>query len=403
MQTATTGLPVSPENSRSRQVEFLTIGGIVFVGLLLRLPLWMAPGPGRDEAAYHYWVHHPEPVFAPLLQAAVRCFEFIGSCSLWSLRGPVVLLGVVALMLNDRRLREAGASLNSRRLALATLAFTPWQSFAGSILHPDNFFLVGMLVLVIAVQRKQILLSAVVASSMVLAKPTGLLMLPVVWWLAGRLGTSPARPSAPSLRWRVTTSRLMLLSTLVAFVLLMDRSMLDGIANFGRMAGVVPLASRLSAWSLALVFLGGPLLLVLSIPGIRQRWTIMRHRGQSEARREAEAALAIAGIVLVFFISAAIFRDQFKANWVLPAFVLLWPIRLPRWPRSVLAVGLVLTVMGSVGQSIVFLQSGMGGSAKAVLTGIESVSNYELHASVREAKVSSSLTWHHRAAEYGDV
>ena len=371
---------------RSRAFN-LAQGCILALALLMRLPLWTASGPGRDEAAYHYWAHHPEPGFAPLVQAAVRFFELSGSCSLLSLRAPVILLGILVLFLNDRRLLGSEASRASRLLALAVLAFTPWQSFAGSILHPDNFLLAAVLAFMIAAGRQRVFLMVLATWAAVLAKPTGVLMIPVAWWLVGR----------------VITARLLLVLIPVGLFLTMDRDLISGISEFGRLSDTLTPLSRLETGSWNLLFLGGPLLLVLPFIGARQRWALIRSDTGGRASREARASLAAAGVFLAVFLAAALIRSQFKGNWVLPALVLLWPLHLPAWPRPVWVIGLALSIMGGLGQAAIFRDPGLLERADQALVNIRPGQKYSVHAGVREAQVSSSLTWRQHLLQYEDI
>jgi len=384
LEPSTTIPPVGFDRPRTFN---LAQGGILGLALLLRIPLWTASGPGRDEAAYHYWAHYPEPGFAPLVQAAVRFFELSGSCSLWSLRAPVILLGFLILFLNDRRLRGSKASRTSRLLALVVLACTPWQSFVGAILHPDNFLLAAVLAFMIAAQRQRVFPMVMATWAAVLAKPTGVLMVPVAWWLVGR----------------VITARLLLVLIPVGLFLTMDLDLVAGISDFGRLSDTLTPLSRLETGGWNLLFLGGPLLLALPVIGARQRWALMRGKKSDGAGREARASLAAAGIILAFFLAAALFRSQFKGNWILPAFVLLWPLHLPAWPRPIWVIGLVLTVLGGWGQAAIFRDPGLLESADQALSKIRPGQNYSVHAGVREARVSSSLTWRHHLSQYEDI
>ena len=52
---------------------------IAALATILRLFFLMLPGPGRDEAIYHYWAFHPEPAYSPLMQLAIRLFDLLRS------------------------------------------------------------------------------------------------------------------------------------------------------------------------------------------------------------------------------------------------------------------------------------------------------------------------------------
>ena len=380
--------------ARTWKEQSLTVGRRVAVAgglglltvVLLRLPLWLLPGPGRDEAAYHYWVHHAEPAYAPLMQMVVKLFELPLHQSLWALRGPVIVTGLLVLLLGDLRLRWAGAAPSARLLAFLAVALTPWQSVTGSFLHPDGFLMVALLAFVLAAQRDRVLLSALAAVAAVLAKPTGVLLVPVAWWLVGRLDASE--------RWRVVAARALLGAVSLAFLLSMKAAMVEGMADFARAADSVSLPARLGSGGLSLIFTGGPLLLALAVPGFRERLRLLRRGESGSRRREAEASLAAAAVLLVFFLAAALLRGQVKGNWIMPALVLLLPVAPVKVPRAVLVASLVFTFAASLGQTVAMRQPRLTAWADA---------GYSVHAGIRETAVSPTRTWQHHLAQYGDA
>ncbi len=365
--------------------------------LLIRLPLWLLPGPGRDEAAYYYWAHHPEPAYSLLVQAAIRLGGLVAGHSLWALRLPVLVLGLLVLVLNDRRLARAGSPVGWRGLAAAALALNPWQSFAGSILHPDNFMLAALLLLVLAIQERRLWLATLATVGAVLAKPTGVLFLPVTWWL---LGTLPGPD-----RRQLHAARLVLVLAAVGLAVTMRPDMVVGMAGFGRMSDSLPWLTRLIAGGGSTLFLGGPVLLGLAVLGVRQRWPDIR------TDDEARASLSLAAILLVVFLTAALLRGQFKGNWILPAAVLLWPLRPPRRqllgnPRRLVAVGLVLALLTSLGQTLAMSRPDLIDNWEHALSDRNLVPAwlaYETQAGTRETAVSSSRTWSDHLHEYDDI
>ena len=302
------------------------------------------------------------------------------------------------LFLVDRRLRSAGAGPWTRLTLVLTVALTPWQSFAGSILHPDNFLLASLLIFVLAVRDGRVLLCALAAGAMVLAKPTGVLLLPVAWWMLGRLDTASS--------WRVPVARALLVVALVTFLHPMSLDMVQSMASFGRMPGSVPILTRLGAGGLALLFLGGPLLIGLAVPGIRQRLDLL-HRGNPGARRrEAEISLVSAAVLLGFFLAAALLRGQFKGNWILPAFVLLLPLSTVRIPRPLLVGGLVLTFVGGFAQTAVLRHPQILSQVEVLGLAVDPNDGpwaYTVHAGIRETAVSSSRTWCGHLTQYEDA
>jgi hypothetical protein len=374
---------------------------LLAVGILVaRLPLWLLPGPGRDEAAYHYWVHHPEPFYAPLLQWSVAVAEVFGGHSLWSLRAPVLILGLVILWLNDRRLAGTHTPHYLRWLAAMAIAFSPWQGFAGSILHPDNFLLAALLALVLAVQNNRLWWATIAAITAVLAKPTGLIFLPVVWWLVGKMDHIKGRD--------LWASRALLLALALAAAATLKPDMVRGMADFGRLADTVPWYARGLASGGALLFLGGPVLVILSVTGARQRWQNLHPDTDPALAREARASLAAAAVMLVVFLSAALLRGQFKGNWVLPALVLLWPLRLAPWmalprTRTLLVAGVVLAFASSLGQTLILRKPDLidrmeNGLSRRGL--VPAAATYSVQAGVRETAVSSSRSWSDHLRQY---
>lgn len=371
--------------------SLLVVAAVVMA--LLRLPVSWLPGPGRDEAAYHYWSHHVEPAYAPLVQATIKLSEGLFGPTPWALRVPALALGVLVLVLNDRRLRSAGAPADLRTVALLAICLTPWQMFAGSILHPDNFLLACLLGFVLAAQRASPWALVLTALSAVAAKPTGVLLLPVAFWMVGRL---PAVDQRHLLAWRAVLA----LAAAGAVVLLLPL-LPSGVSEFGRMADAVPLTTRVGSWALALAFLGGPVLLGLAVVGARQRLRALRTHADGAVRREALASLAIATVFLGFFALALVGRGQFKANWILPAAVLLLPTGRVALPRLAVAAGLVLALAGSVGQTVVMCRPALMSRLEDTLSR-HGAHAYGEHAGIREVAVSSSRTWADHLRQYGD-
>lgn len=368
----------------------------------LRLPLWLLPGPGRDEAAYHYWAHHPEPAFAPLLQLAVRVFELPFGPSLLALRAPVILLGLLLPLLHDLHLRRNRAPGSTRFFHAALLMVTPWQCFAGSILHPDAFLTAALLGLVLAARDGRVLLTAMFAALAAWSKPTGLLVLPIAAWLLGKLDSDRPR--------RVFAARALVAAAALPFLTAVDPRLLDGIGQFGRVADDVSPARRVTTWLVGLLFLAGPVLPLLAGVGIRERLRALR-QGAPPLRREAHAVLSVSILLIAVFCGAALFRGQFKGNWLLPAFVLLLPTHGQASPtvpvrlhRVLLGAGLSLTLLASILQATVLSNPRLAGELEARFAwAAHTVGSYSVQAGAREAEVSAASTWAERFAEYGDA
>lgn len=375
---------------------------------LLRLPLWLLPGPGRDEAAYYYWAHHIVPAYALLMQLSVRLTEQLTGHSLWALRLPVLLLGLVVILLNDRRLAGTRSLPAMRLLAALALALCPWQTYAAAVLHPDNFLLAALLGLVLAVQKNRLWLTFLAAVAALLAKPTGALALPVAWLLCGRMVGIQAR--------ELWTARGVLLGTGLVFVLILDPGMAAGLADFGRFSPSLTWYQKGAGAGSSLLFLGGPLLLGMSWFGVRQRIGTVRQGGSDETTREAWAALAMAGILLAVFLAALVLRGQFKGNWILPAVILLWPARSPfsrsdlrkkaKGIRMLALTGLLLTFLPSLAQTAVLVRPGLVDRLEESLDRrglVPRWATYRAQAGVREASVSAHRTWGDHLRGFGNL
>jgi len=144
--------------------------------------------------------------------------------------------------------------------------------------------------------------------------------------------------------------------------------------------------------------------------GARQRWRHLRDGSLGRHRQEARASLALAGVLLVVFLAVALLRGQFKGNWILPALVLLWPTRLdlrphPVWGRNVLAMGVVLAYLTSLGQTVVLARPELLARLEDRLAArgmVPEWATYSTQAGIREPAVSASRTWSDHLHEYAD-
>ncbi len=366
--------------------------------LCFRLPIVALPGLGRDEAAYVYWARHPEPFYAPLLQLLVRAIDAVESSAPWGHRLPSLMLGLIVLLLFDRRLVRANVRGAARWIALLALAWAPWQTLVGSVLHPDLALLAATLFLALAAERGQAFGVAAATALAVWSKPTGLLLLPFAFlWLCFAHGGTPRRRGLAAVAMVIA----------VAPVLLALRTaMLDELFAFGRVREEALSWKGPFIWLSSVLVQAGPLLALAPIVGVRERWRELRapraaRVGTSPVERwltcEAGISLALALSFVLVFGSAAIVNHQWKENWMLPAFVLLWPRRLV--PTGLAISLLALTALTS-------------GAVSAGLTHPEWVARveaawpseaYVAKAGEREARVSAVTRWSERLAEYQSI
>ncbi len=378
---------VSPILGRLRHPPpWLVIG---LAALALRLPLILLPGIGRDEAAYHYWAQSGEPAYAPLFLLLIRLCGSILPDGLLAVRMTAILGGLAVLALLDLHLCRRGVAQSGRYLAAATLAFTPWQTYVGAILHPDTIFLAALLVFVISACRRQLIVAAIAIGGAALAKPTGVVLLAVLIWLV----------------WyeREASRTRRLLAILLAFGLVApavflwtDPDMVQEIMSFGRLAPHTPCWLRGLLILGSLLFLAGPLLPLAAWQGVRDRWTVACRRNPEDP--EGRIVLVTSLALVVTLGAAAILNGQFKANWYLPVLVLLWPNRPLRLPRATVGVMLGLSILASVGLTVGFSRPGTVAAIEQRLDLRHGL--YPILAGTREARVSATRCWSDRLGEY---
>jgi len=186
----------------------------------------------------------------------LRLTDLLPLPDLLRLRLPSLLGGILVLVLTDLRLRRAGSGLSVRWLSLLAMATCEWQVYTGAILHPDTLLLCALLMAALAAQRGHLLVFAVSISLSALAKPTGILFLPVALVLVRALFPG-------SHRRRKDLARLILLATLAQLGWQINLAMLGAITEFARLDPDLPWRLRLSAGAVAVLVMGGPLLFVL--------------------------------------------------------------------------------------------------------------------------------------------
>ncbi len=361
------------------------------VALLLRLPVFFLPAPGRDEAAYYYWSRHAEPAYAPLIQWLIRLTTLLPLPEVLALRTGFLITGIGVLVLFDRLLSEAGATPPVRLVALAALAFSPWQTYTGALAHPDTPFLAAVLLFVITFRNNKKALAAFFAGVAVLSKPTGVAILAVAL-LCFALDTR-LRPVR-----RLAYSSLALI---VASPVLLSFSgqMLAAISNFGKISADVSLPARMAITAVSIFGLGGLLLPWAAMRGFMERMKDIRRAPSSRQRwlLLKDPAFAVAMVLVLGFLSAAIFRGQIKGNWLLPGFVLLWPVsRISLRPgyRVAVVVSFLLSAM-----MVIAMRS--PGSVALLENRVQFMQSlYQQQAGAREARVSRTRTWSQRLQEY---
>lgn len=353
---------------------------IVLLVLALRAPLWTMPGLGRDEATYVLWAHHPQPAYAPLLQMALGLLRLIGADAAWMWRLPSIVAGLLALLLFERWAAARGMRTPSRLLALALLAFSPWQTLTGSVLHPDDLQLVGIFAFAWAARSGRTALALVAAALTPWAKPSGLLVtfVGIAWFL--QIESDPRR--------RAVVATSVLVGGLLPFAFL-HPGMITAIGSFAQVGAQTSWIERFALLLFGVTFLSGPgaLLRVLL-----RRWQVPRLDLQNAPDQ------VLAALLLAAFAWAAFVMGQVKGNWLLPGLFLAWPVqggpvRL-RWNAAV-----VSSVLLSMALTTGFTRPELAQQVEE-RWGTRIAPPYLAMAGSREAEVASATQWWHRLAEY---
>jgi hypothetical protein len=361
---------------------------ISIAALTIRIPLLFLPGPGRDEAAYFYWSRHFEPSYSFLMQLIVRFFGWLPIPDLLAMRLPALLLGILVIFLLDKLLLLRGVNYPFRWIALLVFAFSPWQSNFGVLLNPDNFLVTTMLLFLLAVFRGQFLLAALFSGIVVLAKPTGILLIPAGWFIFF---------AAKNL-----TIREKLLYGLISVIFLLpvifgvSKEMIFAMMEFGKMSPLLPMWEILVLQFALVIVGGGPLLSFFAGAGLKQR--LRAKNLPYYFKLENMAVLVIALCTFIIFGGAIVLNSQVKYNWILPALVILWPTQPVRINKYILIPVIVLSLGLGIFQNVMKLNPQWVAQIEDSVPALRSV--FALKGGVREAAVSSSRSWTEHTLEY---
>lgn len=355
------------------------------LSLPFRLVLVARPGLGRDEAAYVYWSSHFEPAYAPALQAVLRWLDWVGLDSPWALRLPSIACGAAVLWLLDLRLRTASVPAPARRCAVLALALSPWQTLVGSVIHPDDLLLVATLGFAFLLERGRLWPAVLLAGLAPWTKPTGLLL------LGGGIAACLFERSRP--RAHRMGAIAMMLALAAPVVLSFRVPMIEELFEFGRIEDDVPYLRRASIGLGSLLFQAGPLLLIAGARGLVERWP---GRGRP-LDREAAVSLGVSLLFVGVFGGAAFLHSQWKENWIMPAFLVLWPVRGWNTVRPWMTALVVVAGLCSSGVAAVVAHPEWAAAVESRLPAID----YGQKAGGREARVSAAASWEDRLREYG--
>lgn len=377
--------PRQPDPVRARRGPDPALLLLALALVLLRGPLWALPGLGRDEAMYVLWAHHPLPAYAPLLQLLLAGVGALGVDAAWCWRMPSISSGVLVLLLFDRWMGVSGAPRAARRLALALFALSPWQTYAGAILHPDDLQLAAVFGFAWAARSGRRGWALVAAALAPWAKPSGLLVTAIaLLWSAKQPGSRARRLGAGGLTLLVAVTPL-------AFA---HAGLFSTLLSFGRIEPGASVIERFALLLLGVAFLAGP-----------GAWTgLVRGLLRVPRPNVADAPDRALGLAfLVAFATATLVSGQAKGNWLLPGLFLLWPMDLVPATRLRARLGWSTAIAASLllaaSLSLAFARPDLARAAER-RWGSALLPSYLRVAGQREAEVAAARRWWHRPAEY---
>jgi hypothetical protein len=298
------------------------------------LKIWLVGGVelGKDEAAYWYWSQRLDASYALLPLSAIHLAGLIVPDSEIALRIPSALCGLISLGLMYRLCRLYGLSPVTRLWATASFASCQWVWHTTSFLHPDGFLvLCWLLALVIAREHLErpsqplAFICGAAAGLAALSKYHGVL-------LAAAMGLWFALSSPASMRLRYVTSYLVplliLISPLAYENWLTEFHLPFALKSLSRIAADDPLPLRLLILIAAPTLFVSPALLWLLYAAMGRLVAATRSALSGSLpvpwRQVALVALPAAAVILWFGLFG-LMRGQIKGNWILPAFLGLWP------------------------------------------------------------------------------
>jgi hypothetical protein len=362
---------------------------VALLALLTRIPILLLPGAGRDEALYFYWSKHPEPAYSPLLQFLLNFFDLLPLPDLTMIRLPSIFAGIVVLPLFEKLLRHREINRRSTLIALLALAFCPWQVYTGAVLHPDNLLLCCLLLFLLAAIRTQYFMGSIAAAMAFWAKPSGILLFPVIVYTLFFSGGTSRKSAVISL----CAYLFLVIPVASAF----KQEILKAMSEFSRMDPSISFLKGMGVQLITLFLIGGILLPLTGFWGFVQRLNNFFRRAKTDL--DLRITLIIALVLLGTFGCAALFFRQIKGNWMLPALVILWPGK--PLSKSLSITGLAITLSLSVGTMIAITQPGIIAALEKRLPGWEKT--YSLQAGAREARVSATASWSQRYCEYQSI
>jgi len=378
---------------------------VFLLGLLVKLWLIYGVELGKDEAAYWYWGQHLDATYALLPFGALKMAHALYPGSETVLRLVFVLSGAAATLLLYRLCRLYSLEKNESLWATAAFATSHWGWHISSYLHPDGFVVSCWLVALYGARRsidrpasRLYILTGIAAGLAVLCKYScAFLAGGLFLWL---LLTVPVGRRWRTLLW-VVVPFFVVVSPLAYAQLSTAFYLPHTLSTLSRVVEAQPLVWRLVFFLSNPLFFVSPLLLWLLyralVQGLR-RW----HLGTDEAQLLALLpALALIGAFAFF----ALYRGQVKGNWILPAFLGLWPLafqraNLPRYRRAYLGGLIGLGLVWALGIGLSLKYPGATGRLSDAVLGGRFDASYKALVSTPDQAREPSYSWTERLCEY---
>ena len=280
---------------------------------------------GKDEAVYWYWGQHLDASYALLPFALLKLAHALLPGHEWFLRLFWISCGTWSIYLIYRLCRLYQLEHRASLWACAAFATCHWIWHTTSYLHPDAF-LVGCWLLTLTWARQALddsscssfIKVGVAAGLTCLCKYSAAFLITglFLWIIIALEGRA---------RWRALSYALIPCLIVISPLLY---TLFDGafylpttLSTLSRIGDMQPLPIRLLLFLISpLLFVSPLLLFLLYRAGILVALDLRR-------RLSADQLLIfLPGLCLLFgFAFFALFRGQIKGNWILPAFLGLWP------------------------------------------------------------------------------
>jgi len=385
-------------------------GWLPWIGLLVLyslFKLWLTAGVdlGKDEAAYWYWGQHLDASFGLLPFSVLRLAHFILPYREWFLRLSFVLCGALSTLLLYRLCRLHDLSPSLSRWAAAAFAASHWIWHTTSYLHPDGFLVLCWLLslyyarLSIPQDRPAVYVKMGLAVGLaVLSKYSGaFLALALFAWL---LFTRPH-----PVRWRrllcALIPALLVASPLIHAQLSTRFYLPTTLSTLSRIASDQNVLLRLVFFLLNPLFFVSPLLLYL----LYRSWV----RAALDLRRRVAPQRLLtflpALVPVLGFSFFALYRGQIKGNWILPAFLSLWPLAfsqrlLPGRARWFLILTVVTGLLQALSVSIALKHPSALDALGRVFASPALDATYVRLVSTPDRRREPSSSWTERLCEY---